>query len=88
MILLEQRLISPTRSQPIQDHPQSWRIRFARWCRFYHNFHSYRWVKDRMVIRITHRLRQSAIDQLNKDFDALLAADRIVQTCRLAGGSR
>ena len=25
-----------------------------------------------MVIRINHRLRESAIDQLNKDFDALL----------------
>ena len=36
-----------------------------------------------MVIRITHRLQQSAIDQLNKDFDTLLAADRIVQTAAL-----
>ncbi|HEY5742441.1 MAG TPA: hypothetical protein VIS99_07860, partial [Terrimicrobiaceae bacterium] len=50
---------------------------------FYRNFHSYRWVKNRMVIRVTHRLQQAALDQLNKDFDALLAADTIVQSAAL-----
>jgi uncharacterized protein (TIGR00730 family) len=76
--LLEQHLISPTDLSLFKiTHSLEDTIREV--VGFYHNFHSYRWVKDRMVIRITHRLRQSAIEQLNKDFDALLAADRIVQ---------
>jgi hypothetical protein len=76
--LLEQNLISPTDLSLFKiTHSLEDTIREV--VSFYHNFHSYRWVKDRMVIRIAHRLRQSAIDQLNRDFDALLAADRIVQ---------
>ncbi|MFZ4682773.1 MAG: TIGR00730 family Rossman fold protein, partial [Terrimicrobiaceae bacterium] len=47
---------------------------------FYRNFHSYRWVQDRMVIRVNKRLTAAAIAQLNKDFDALLASDKITQT--------
>ncbi|MEI6338592.1 MAG: LOG family protein [Verrucomicrobiota bacterium] len=47
---------------------------------FYRNFHSYRWVQDRMVIRVNKRLTAAAIAQLNTDFDALLASDKITQT--------
>ncbi|MDX2080415.1 MAG: TIGR00730 family Rossman fold protein [Terrimicrobiaceae bacterium] len=47
---------------------------------FYRNFHSYRWVREKMVIRVQKRLTESALDDLNKRFDSLLAADRIVQT--------
>jgi uncharacterized protein (TIGR00730 family) len=76
--LLEQKLISPTDLSLFKiTHNLDDAVREV--VNFYHNFHSYRWVKDRMVIRITHRLRESAIEQLNKDFDALLAADRVVQ---------
>jgi hypothetical protein len=48
--------------------------------KFYRVFHSYRWVHDRMVIRLNKRLKREAIDLLNEEFDTLLAADRIVQT--------
>ena len=76
--LLEQRLISPTDLSLFKiTHSVEEAVREV--VQFYHNFHSYRWVKDKMVIRITHRLRDSAIEQLNRDFDTLLAADRIVQ---------
>lgn len=47
---------------------------------FYQNFHSYRWVQDRMVIRINRRLTGPALARLNADFDKLLVADRIIQT--------
>jgi len=47
---------------------------------FYRNFHSYRWVQDRMVIRVNQRLTAAAIAQLNTDFEALLASDKITQT--------
>ncbi len=50
---------------------------------FYRNFHSYRWVQDRMVIRVNQRLTAAAIAQLNQDFDALLASDKITQTTAL-----
>jgi uncharacterized protein (TIGR00730 family) len=47
---------------------------------FYHVFHSYRWVRERMVIRLNKRLTAAAVEDLNQRFDNLLAADRIVQT--------
>jgi uncharacterized protein (TIGR00730 family) len=47
--------------------------------RFYSNFHSYRWVRERMVIRIQRRLTKAALEKLNQDFVDLLAADQIVQ---------
>jgi uncharacterized protein (TIGR00730 family) len=48
--------------------------------KFYHVFHSYRWVREKMVVRLNKRLTAAAIDDLNERFDKLLAADRIVQT--------
>ena len=80
--LLEQNLIAPT-DLNLFKITHSLEDTINEVVRFYYNFHSYRWVKDKMVIRVTHRLQQSAIDQLNKDFDTLLAADRIVQTAAL-----
>jgi uncharacterized protein (TIGR00730 family) len=50
---------------------------------FYRVFHSYRWVRERMVIRLTKKLAEAAIEALNEEFDHLLAADRIVQTTAL-----
>lgn len=47
---------------------------------FYRNFHSYRWVRERMVIRVRHRLTEGALAKMNRDFDHLLAADRIIQS--------
>jgi uncharacterized protein (TIGR00730 family) len=80
--LLNQGLISPTDLRLFKI-THSIEETLEEVLQFYHNFHSYRWVKNRMVIRTTHRLQQSAIDQLNRDFDALLAADRIVQSAAL-----
>jgi hypothetical protein len=79
---LEQNLIAPT-DLNLFKITHSLEDTINEVTRFYYNFHSYRWVKDKMVIRITHRLQPSAIDQLNQDFDTLLAADRIVQTAAL-----
>lgn len=50
---------------------------------FYRNFHSYRWVREKMVIRIQKSLTPAAIEDLNMRFDHLLVADRIVQTTPL-----
>jgi uncharacterized protein (TIGR00730 family) len=51
--------------------------------KFYKVFHSYRWVRERMVIRLNRKLTPAALDALNEKFDVLLAADRIVQTTAL-----
>ena len=51
--------------------------------RFYRNFHSYRWVREKMVIRIQRRLTPAAIADLNARFDALIASDEIVQRTSL-----
>ncbi|TLX53034.1 cytochrome D ubiquinol oxidase subunit II [Stutzerimonas nosocomialis] len=36
--------------------------------RFYGNFHSSRWLKDRFVIRMNHRLTHEALEQLDASF--------------------
>ena len=50
---------------------------------FYRNFHSYRWVREKMVVRIQNQLTPAAIQDLNARFGTLLASDRIVQTTPL-----
>ncbi len=46
---------------------------------FYKNFHSYRWVREAMVIRIRHRVTEAALEKINRDFGYLLADGSIVQ---------
>jgi uncharacterized protein (TIGR00730 family) len=47
---------------------------------FYRNFHSYRWVREKMVIRIQRPLTPESMKTLNERFDSLLAAEHIDQT--------
>lgn len=47
---------------------------------FYKVFHSYRWVREKMVIRIRQRLSPAAVEALNVRFASLLASGRLVQT--------
>jgi hypothetical protein len=51
---------------------------------FYRNFHSYRWVREKMVIRIQHALSEEAVVDLNNRFDGILASGSIDQTTALA----
>jgi uncharacterized protein (TIGR00730 family) len=44
---------------------------------FYRNFHSYRWVGDRLVVRLRSRLTEAAVAKLNRDFADLLVRGRI-----------
>jgi uncharacterized protein (TIGR00730 family) len=80
--LLDQKLISPSDLHLFKvAHDIDEAI--AEVLQFYRNFHSYRWVQDRMVIRVTKRLTDAAVAQLNREFDALLASEQIIQTCAL-----
>lgn len=77
--LLDAGLVSPSDFhlfKLVQDAGEA----VAEILKFYRVFHSYRWVRERMVIRINRRLTDAAVAALNEKFDALLAADRIVQT--------
>ena len=47
--------------------------------RFYSTYHSARWVGGRMVIRISRRLSDKAIADLNEDFADVVRQGQIVQ---------
>jgi hypothetical protein len=44
--------------------------------RFYRNFHSSRFVKDLLVLRLQHAPAASAIDSLNADFEDLIEGEK------------
>jgi uncharacterized protein (TIGR00730 family) len=46
---------------------------------FYKNYHSYRWVGQKMVIRVRRRLADKAIELINAAFDDVLNAQQLVQ---------
>ena len=45
--------------------------------RFYRNFHSMRFVRDLLVIRLRNRPSATAIDGLNEDFSDIITSGRI-----------
>jgi uncharacterized protein (TIGR00730 family) len=47
---------------------------------FYKNFRSYRWVGNRMVVRVTDRLTETSVKKLSEDFADVLATGEIVQS--------
>ena len=50
---------------------------------FYRVFHSYRWVGQRLVLRLEKKLRPLEIVQLNRDFVDILVGGEIVQSAAL-----
>lgn len=48
--------------------------------RFYRVFHSYRWVRKKMVIRIQYPLSEPTLQQLNRQFASVLSEGQIEQT--------
>jgi hypothetical protein len=45
--------------------------------RFFRNYHSMRFVRDLLVMRLHHKPSESAIDALNQDFADIVMAGRI-----------
>ncbi|MGZ4963264.1 MAG: LOG family protein [Limisphaerales bacterium] len=45
--------------------------------RFYRNYHSMRWVRDTLVVRLKNTPTPSAIQALNEDFDDIIAGEPI-----------
>jgi hypothetical protein len=50
---------------------------------FYKNYRSYRWVGNRMVVRLTHRLAPGEDERLTSEFADVLVSGEIVQTTAL-----
>ena len=50
---------------------------------FYQNYRSYRWVGNRMVVRLAQRISEAAVEKLNADFTDVIASGAIVQTVAL-----
>jgi len=47
--------------------------------RFYRIFHSHRYVREKLVLRLRHRLRDEDVDALNEEFGGLVESGSIVQ---------
>jgi len=47
--------------------------------RFYHNFHSSRWVGSRLVMRLQRPLPQKKIEWMDTEFNDVLASGKFVQ---------
>lgn len=47
---------------------------------FYKNFHSMRWVREQLVIRILERLTDAAVTELNKKFSDLICTGEVRQS--------
>ena len=51
--------------------------------RFYHNFHSYRWVGDRLVIRMHNAISELSLETLRQHFVDVLGKNTLEQTVAL-----
>ncbi|MFQ5692907.1 MAG: TIGR00730 family Rossman fold protein [Nitrospinota bacterium] len=52
-------------------------------CRFYHRYHSIRFVRDRLVIRLSRPLPEGRLEALNEAFSDILVKGRIEATSAL-----
>jgi uncharacterized protein (TIGR00730 family) len=46
---------------------------------FYRNFHSYRWVREKLVVRVQRPLTDEGLAKLNEEFSGMLISGRIEQ---------
>jgi len=47
--------------------------------RFYRNYHSSRYVRDDLVIRLKNRLKEADVERLNEEFGVLIKSGKMVQ---------
>jgi hypothetical protein len=76
--LLKLRLISPDDFN-LLHHCESVECAVEHIVRFYHNFHSYRWVGGRLVMRLQRPLTQKQIERMDTEFNDVLASGKFVQ---------
>jgi uncharacterized protein (TIGR00730 family) len=76
--LLKLRLISPDDFN-LLHHCETVECAVEHIVRFYHNFHSYRWVGSRLVMRLLRPLSQKKIERMDTEFSDVLASGKFVQ---------
>jgi uncharacterized protein (TIGR00730 family) len=80
--LLKLRLISPDDFNFLV-HCESVECAVEHIVRFYHNYHSSRWVGSRLVLRLLRPLTQKKLEQMDTEFDDVLATGKFVQGAAL-----
>ncbi len=82
--LLERHMVSPEDLglYYIAPTPQHAADHIAR---FYRNYHSSRYVRDQLVIRVRHELRDGDVESLNADFGSLVKEGKIGKSGPLPG---
>ncbi|MEQ1850031.1 MAG: TIGR00730 family Rossman fold protein [Chthoniobacteraceae bacterium] len=80
--LLKLRLISPDDFN-LLHHCESVECAVEHIVRFYHNFHSYRWVGGRLVMRLQQPLTQKKIERMDTEFSDVLATGKFAQCSAL-----
>jgi uncharacterized protein (TIGR00730 family) len=77
--LLRNQLISPDDLHLFQITDNA--DQAVKWItRFYRNFHSTRWVKDLLVIRLRSAPSQTGLDALNEDFADIITGEKVHST--------
>jgi uncharacterized protein (TIGR00730 family) len=76
--LLKLRLISKDDFN-LLHHCESVECAVEHIVRFYHNFHSYRWVGGKLVMRLLQPLTQKKIERMDTEFSDVLATGKFVQ---------
>ena len=52
---------------------------------FYKNFHSYRYIGDKLVLRLQTKLTDEAVEELNKEYKDIIKDGALEQTTALDG---
>lgn len=52
---------------------------------FYSNFHSYRWLGPRLIVRMQHRLSEKHVHRMDTEFADVLASGKFEQSAALQG---
>ncbi len=47
---------------------------------FYYNYHSLRFVRDKLVIRVNHKIQKKMLDDLNDSFPDIIVSGKITET--------
>jgi len=80
--LLKLRLVSPDDFN-LLHHCESVECAVEHIVRFYHNFHSSRWVGSRLVMRLQRALPQKLIERMDTEFNDVLASGKFTQSAAL-----
>lgn len=76
--LLGDRMISPE-DRALYKFTDSLKDTVQEMLRFYHNYHSMRYVKQKLVIRLANRLNDQALATVNREFAGILSGGEFVQ---------